>query len=518
MNHTLHRVGGWKTPGAEPKGQHMARKFQIKLMLCYIVLMLQVLFLADIVRAQQIVVSPAVDLPTYQGMISVAPNGRYFVDEAGQGFVVIGQNDAISWPGLNTLFDGSAPEQTEAYVRDLRAHGVTVSRIMIEYAQQPESLLENPVGQFSEQVVAFWDAFIPMAEAHGLYLLLTPYDTFWQSDRWESYPYNSTMGGPCETRSEWLTGRDCIEAQKNRWRFIIDRWGGSPNIFAWDIMNEVELWWGNSNDEIAAYVDEMAAFVRAYETERWGRSRMLTVSSAAPTPDGALGQIIYNHPALDFANTHLYIGDINDPSDPYLPGAMMSGGVALSLERLREPRPYFDSESGPINDWIVNPRFDQEYHNNMSWAHLAACGAGTGMRWPYTNPHVILPELRDNLLAVARFAATIDWAAFASENMTRSILVSDRNILRAGCSDGEMGIVWMAADRRTSEVQLPGNTLTISQIFADGEYLVEYWDTYSGEVLETTVTSAVDDAMTIVIPEFDQDVRSLALMIRPAAG
>ncbi len=482
--------------------------------LCLTLLLFPSLLLANPVRAQQTSTPPVIALPAYEGMISVAPGGRYFMDEAGQGFIVIGQNDAISWPGLNTLFDGSSTEQTEAYVRDLRAHGVTVSRIMIEYAQQPETILENPVGQFNEQVVAFWDAFIPMAEAHGLYLLLTPYDTFWQSDRWESYPYNSTMGGPCATRSEWLTGRACIEAQKNRWRFMIDRWGDSPNIFAWDIMNEVELWWGNSNDEIAAYVDEMAAFVRDYEMERWGRSHMLTVSSAAPTPEGALGRIIYNHPALDFANTHLYIGDIMDPSDPYLPGAMMSGGVALSLESIRQPRPYFDSESGPISDWIVNPQFDQEYHNNMSWAHLAACGAGTGMRWPYTSPHFILPELRDNLLAVARFATAIDWANFASENITRSVTVSDRQILRAGCSDVETGIVWLAADRRTREVQLPGNTVTISAIFPAGEYELTYWDTYRGEVLVSEVATATDGELTFVIPALGGDVRSVALLIR----
>jgi mannan endo-1,4-beta-mannosidase len=470
------------------------------------------------VRAQSINTSPTISLPTYEGMISVAPSGRYFVDEAGQGFIVIGQNDAISWSGLNTLFDGSSPEQTEAYVRDLRAHGVTVSRIMVEYAQQPETLLENPVGQFNERVVAFWDAFIPMAEAHGLYLLLTPYDTFWQSDRWATYPYNSVMGGPCATRSEWLTGRACIEAQKNRWRFMIDRWGNSPNIFAWDLMNEVELWWGNSNDEIAAYVDEMAAFVRSYQLERWGRSPMLTVSSAAPTPEGALGRIIYNHPALDFANTHLYIGDIMDPSDPYLPGAMMSGGVALSLEQIRERRPYFDSESGPISDWIVNPSFDQEYHNNMSWAHLAACGAGTGMRWPYTTPHFILPELRDNLLAIARFASTIDWANFASENVTRSVTISDRQILRAGCSDGETGIFWLAADRRTDHVEIPGNSVTIREIFAAGDYEITYWDTYRGDVLASALVTATDEALTFVIPALEGDVRSLAMRIWRVRG
>src|SRR5688572_25426597 len=76
-----------------------------------------------------------ITLPTYRGYISVAENGRYFVDEDSKGFLVIGQNDAISWPGLSSLVNQVSPEATENYIIDLREHGITVSRVMIEYAQ-----------------------------------------------------------------------------------------------------------------------------------------------------------------------------------------------------------------------------------------------------------------------------------------------------------------------------------------------------------------------------------------------
>jgi len=39
------------------------------------------------------------------------------------------------------------------------------------------------------------ELFDALAEEHGLYLLLTPYDTFWQSHNWENYPYNAAVGG-----------------------------------------------------------------------------------------------------------------------------------------------------------------------------------------------------------------------------------------------------------------------------------------------------------------------------------
>ena len=141
---------------------------------------------------------------------------------------------------------------------------------------------------------SLFEQFIPLAEKHGLYLLLTPYDTFWQAKNWGAYPYNGELGGPCPRMSDWLTGEACIEAQKDRWRFIIDHWGGSPNIFAWDLMNEIDIWWNATPQEIETYVDDMAAFVRDYETEKWGRAHMISVSSAESVPTGRLGRVIFN--------------------------------------------------------------------------------------------------------------------------------------------------------------------------------------------------------------------------------
>lgn len=455
-------------------------------------------------------------LPTYQGYISVADNGRYFVDEAGQGFIVIGQNDGVPWPGLSTLINGIAPSATEAYIQDLRAHGVTVSRVMIEYAQEAHTLFENPVGTFSPSMAQFWDDFIALAEQHGLYLLLTPYDTFWQDRNWGTYPYNTPE--VCPSKSDWLTKRSCIDAHKARWRFILERWGDSPNIFAWDIMNEIELYWNATADEIAAYVDEMATFIHDTEMALYGRTHLLTVSSAASVPDGGLADIIYRHPLLDFANTHLYVGSpIKDPQDPISAAPAMAGGVVLSLDAIEDGRPYFDSESGPIDNWIVDPQFDAEYHHNMSWAHLAAGGAGTGMRWPYTTPHWILPELRDNLLGIARFAAGIDWARFNSRPIGNNILVDDRNILKQGCSDGSMALVWLLLDTRTAPAPtFDAQTLMINRTLADGAYTVEFWETYEGNPITTVNVTVTGGTLRLTLPPLPGDMTDVALIIRPA--
>ena len=247
---------------------------------------------------------------------------------------------------------------------------------------------------------------------------------------------------------------------------------------------------GRDPQQIEAYVDRMAAFVRDYETERWSRAHD-PVSSAASVPDGRLGRVIFNHPALDFATTHLYLGsEIKSPQDPIGAGPVMAGGVTLALDAIQDNRPYFDSESGPIDRWIVDVAFDKEYHHHMSWAHLAAGGAGSGMRWPYTNPHWILPELRDNLLGLARYASTIDWAQFKSENISRQIKPDTRAVIPVGCSDGHTAVIWLLLDTRRDDADgLAGVTLTLDDVLAAGEYVIEFWETYEGNILATTHTT-----------------------------
>jgi hypothetical protein len=452
-------------------------------------------------------------LPRYSGYISVAPSGRYFQDEQGQGFIVIGQNDAITWPGLQELLECSDPRATEEYIIDLVAHGITVSRVMLEYAQFPHGYLENPVGVFSWAAVRFWDKFIELAEKHGLYLLLTPYDTFWQKANWTAYPYSAEQNGPVSTPRDWLTSRAAMDAQKARWEFVIKRWGGSPAIFAWDVMNEIDIWWGATTREISAYITEMAGYVRQLEMQYWGRTHLLCTSIASPTPTGSLGEVAYNHPDLDFYNTHLYIGaGTRSPKDAIAVAPAIISGMEHAQNMIRTPHPFLDTETGPIDKWITDREMDCTYHRHLSWAHLMAGGAGSGMRWPYTNPHWMLPEWRDNLLALARFAATIDWTHFASHTITQQISVSHPNVIKTGCADSHTAILWLLRDTRNrSKRSLSDLTVTIEHTLLDGTYSIELWDTLNGEKFAELCAASHNDILAFTLPNIPYNDVAIAI-------
>lgn len=113
--------------------------------------------------------------------IHVAPGGRYFETSDNEPFLFIGANDSITWPGLAGLFRRRDPAAVDAYLARLAANGATVLRLMLEYAHSDGRYFERPVGRFNPLMVRLWDDLFARCEAHGLRVLLAPWDNFWMA-------------------------------------------------------------------------------------------------------------------------------------------------------------------------------------------------------------------------------------------------------------------------------------------------------------------------------------------------
>jgi mannan endo-1,4-beta-mannosidase len=170
--------------------------------------------------------------------ISVAPDAPYFVNDQGENWTPIGQNDALTWPDLLGAYKRKDPASVDRYFAMLSAHGVTCMRMMLEYCQGEHRYLERPVGVFGPTMVQLWDDLFARCERYGIRLLLTPFDTFWMRRRWVKHPYNHRNGGPCRKLSGMLLCSATREATQQRLAFATRRWGGSGVIFGWDLYNE----------------------------------------------------------------------------------------------------------------------------------------------------------------------------------------------------------------------------------------------------------------------------------------
>ncbi len=452
--------------------------------------------------------------------IERSPGAPYFQTDNGHPWHPIGQNDAISWRELNPLFGRKNVALVEAYLATLAAHGVTVMRLMLEYAQVRHRYFETAPGKWSRRVVQFWDDLFALCEKHGIRILLTPFDTFWMWLKFKHHPYSVKMGGPLHHPSRTLLCRETREAIKARLTFAAERWGGSGALFAWDLWNEIHPAQAEMSAEpFVEFIEDLSVHLRGVEERNFGRAHPQTVSLFGPElrwrKQMQMEAAIYRHQSLDFATIHIYEeGTIDHPKNTVDAAVGMGRIVKESLAEIRDARPFFDSEHGPIHTFKDQHRtlpeaFDDEYFRHMQWAHLASGGTGGGMRWPNRKVHSLTAGMHVAQRGLAGFLPLIEWGRFNRRNVSEDIGLSHgrggevplKQVARFGCSTRDQAIVYLLRrDTLLRNGQINANAeplillMEIPELIS-GRYDVSTWDTVAG-CLRGARTVDVQDGKT----------------------
>lgn len=433
--------------------------------------------------------------------IRKAENAPYFISEDGNDWTPIGQNDAITWVDLAGAFRRRDLESVENYFKMLNENGVSCLRMMLEYCQGEHRYFERPVSRFQPNMIRLWDDIFALCEKYNLRILLTPYDTFWMWIRWKHHPYNRKNGGICRKRSEWLSCTDTRQAIKNRLAFASERWGKSGALFAWDIWNEIHpAHSGNSAEVFSDFVEDVSSFLRQTELRLHGRAHPQTVSVFSPEieKDSRIAECVFRHPSLDFASIHFYEkGAIDNPKNTV--DAAISAGLLTrqSLAEIKDQRPFFDSEHGPIHTFkdrrITLPEdFDDEYFRHIQWAHFASGGAGGGMRWANRHPHRLTRGMRKAQKALAGFLPLIDWQNFRRINLNQEIPASNSAFAVFGCGDENQAVVWILRTNKLEKSGLVRRDVAAEQLniripaLKNGLFRVTEWDTLTGCMINET--------------------------------
>jgi hypothetical protein len=432
--------------------------------------------------------------------IRVAAGVPYFETENGESFTPVGQNDAITWPDLAGAFRRKNLGAVEDYFRILSSTGITCLRLMLEYCQGENRYLEKPAGYFQPNMINLWDDIFSLCKKYGLRVLLTPYDTFWMWRRWFHHPYNQNNTGPCSKRSQWLLCAEMRKAIKHRLYFVTQRWGADGTIFAWDLWNEIRpSHGGNSARGFYEFVADIGAFLRETETALHGRAHLQTVSVFTPVlqKDQRIAESVFHHPALDFATIHLYeINTIDHPKNT-VDAAITTGRLTrMVVNQLKDTRPFFDSEHGPIKTFNTHRKtltedFDDEYFRHMQWAHIASGGTGGGMRWPYRHPHVLTTGMRRAQLALSWFLPLINWKGFNRKNISKEIAHTDTGLVAFGCADTRQAVIWLLRTNAIGKNKLLRKDYEARSFYitcpllAVGNYGITLWNTHLGSVIKT---------------------------------
>jgi mannan endo-1,4-beta-mannosidase len=465
--------------------------------------------------------------------IQVARDAPYFVDEQGAAFTPVGHNDAVCWYEIDGLYRRKDVASVEAKLRWLRAHGVSVIRVMLEYAQERHRYIEKPVGRWVPNMVTYWDDLIALCERTGMRLLLTPFDTFWMWLHWKHHPYARTNGGCADHPSRMLTCPDTRQAIKNRLTFMVQRWGGSGAVFAWDLWNEIHpAQSGDSVENWPEFIADLSRHVRGLEQRLYGRTHPQTVSLFGPelkwrpNDAAAMREAVLRHPDLDWATVHIYAhGTIDHPKNTVDAARDMGRIVAECIAESPTDRPFLDTEHGPIHSFkdkklTLSEAFDDEYFRHMSWAHLAAGGAGGGMRWPNRRPHKLTDGMRRAQKAMAGFLPLIDWTTFRRRNLNPEAKASGPVVLNA-CGDDRQAVVHLlrrdpiGADGRLRPDASPITPSLILPGLADGRYRLQAWNTDAGRPAGLVEAESRGGRLACFSPPF---VRDIAFAVRRLEG
>jgi len=417
--------------------------------------------------------------PAREDFVSVMPGGRYFAHADGSPFTPIGYNHNPDWSQLiesDPTRPGYDPKVTERFFKHLRKNGINLVRLMLE--TPASGMLENPIGTFRPEQVRWIDNIFTAARKSDIKLMITPWDTFWMTRQWDISPYDPARGGRVEKMIDFITKPEVREAQKKRLKFMVDRWGNSGTVFAWELLNEAELYWGASPEQLASWGSEMATCVREYERKKWGRNHLITMSIARAMPTGGLGDVAYRQPGFDLATTHLYIGASKAPTEPIEPALNIREGVTFALKAIKDNRPYIDGEDGPIDKWIANGRLDDSVFHNMTWAHLASGGAGSGLRWPYRHPHYISDGMMASLRRMRTFADEVPWTKLSGELSAEFDVQVPEGWIACRVGTPRAAVAWL---RSKDEKASQGVALRIA--WPDGPAKVQYrlYDTLAGK-------------------------------------
>jgi len=379
-----------------------------------------------------------------QGFIRVDPNQHDFLKYAnGDTRINIGQN--IGWN--NGSLPGGGIAGWNYFLAKLHNAGANWVRLWCcTYGADYGVALEWPVGwgnnyfqgpgKPSLQTSLRMDGYVASAEQNNIAIQFAlqhhgQVSTTTDAD-WSTNPYNiANTGGFLPDPCKYFTDPCAIQLTKNKYRYIVARWGYSTSIYAWELFNEVQ-WtdaWNYDQSTVVSWHSTMASYIRSIDAFK----HPVTTSSNEPgfenlwnLPDINLVENHYygNNTIMTLEQTALNLAEFNKPV------IMAEFGLGGNPEGTpNEPEPY-----------ATQLKEGLEMHNGIWSAFFAKSSAHLWWWDNYIDPcnlyGVYTPlsiydaneNLADYNLVRAQRAASGNEAYFANPLITDFWGVSDQNV------------------------------------------------------------------------------------------
>ena len=451
---------------------------------------------------------------TNPGYIRQSKQNNYLEFDSGKPFFAVGES--IGWANRN-----SQTYDYDYYFTKLAENKCNYSRIWmvpwnlgLEWTNKgwPKGKFFG-LGKYCLENAWRMDYILKLAEEKGIYILFT-LDTYgdlmqeqgvWNEQMWENNPYNIANGGPCEKPGDFFTNEQAKSYYKERLRYIIARWGDSPNILGWELFNEVKA--------PPQWVSEMAKFIKEVDKNR----HCVTISLGYPFQDEFDESKIWQIPEIDFTQIHLY-GYQGKPQDLI---TELITKINAQTETYKKPClvPEFGMDSSKDDRYYDEKGLGVNLHNGL-WAATMSGAFGGAVNWwwdSYIEPNNLYYQYK----ALANFVEDINWAknwstlkvAFpeASFSNKENGILNKVRIL--GLNTNDEAILWIQNKESNWYSNYQGfqpallKDISFSILgLSDGEYRLEWWDTWKGEVVQQTKAFSTNGKLMIEVPQVERDL------------
>ena len=449
-----------------------------------------------------VVVRPQVAVPT----ITLTPGDFYFSVDGTPSFLL----------GTNPV--GFMTSQFDTLLGQASANEKIV-RIHLTNGNAPAST--TPPGTVDEPWALFWDQVFATAELNGLNVLpvfevwADWNDTSGPPQTWANNPYNIANGGPATSPADLLPDTPTRQLWFQYLDTLVRRWEGRSNILGWEIFSELNLITGATETDATGFVEAAAVVIRAADSG----GRPVTASLA-----GILDWPQLSGSSIDFIQIHPYAN-----FDGNLDALILS---TVSARRTAYPtKPVFIGESGldsrtPFVEDRIDPgeetlTLDPEAPigiNQAIWA-AAVSGAMTGrMLWfedgydvfhvadEFGTPLDLRTAYADASAPVASFVAGVDYSGFEPITLTVSA-----DLMGATLGDDDVVLGWvrdvLSVAPDWPAPLLSGQTVTVEVPGQSDDWLVDFYDTNTGDVLLTVdADQDLSGDITMTLPDFQGSI------------
>lgn len=254
------------------------------------------------------------------------------------------------------------------------------------------------LGEYKQSNAALLDWLLDYCAGKHVYVMLSLDHHGQVSSRvdpnWNENPYNAVNGGPCEHTWDFFTDVTARRWIRNRFRYIVARYGYSSRILAWELFNEVD-WtddFRHHRADVTAWHAEMAAWLRRLDVNH----HLITTSYG----DARWDSLTWRLPGMDFTQTHFYT---DKPLD-----SVLSAGVGAYLHAYGKPTLTGEFGVATSGRGFIQADPTGVYVHNSLWATLLSGAMGPGLPWYWDN-YIDAQDLYSCFYGVGCFAGSVDF-------------------------------------------------------------------------------------------------------------